>query len=188
MAVEIMKQEKNFMLLLHGWGGSGNSEFFPHIKALFKNEIEIISPDMPNPTHPDPEIWTTAVKTAIANQNIKICLCHSLGGTLAMRMISEGLLHPEYLFTVGSSHGPKDNDEMDRFLVPPLKMAALKQLKKFYAIASYDDPATCPEYSTLLVKQAGAIGLFYSNEGHFSNGMPLPEDVIVLLMKAVKSV
>ena len=60
----------------------------------------------------------------------------------------------------------------------------LKQLEAFYAVASYDDPATHPEYSALLVKQAGAVGLFYGEEGHFL-GESLPELVLDICDRAL---
>lgn len=178
-----MTTRKPVLLMLHGWGGNGNCEFFPQVKKIFSKKATIINPDMPTPLKPRVKKWIETTKDAIKNKKIDVCLCHSLGGTLAMNMISQGLLNTKCLITVGSSYGPKNDFYMDKFLKPPINLSKLKELKKFYAVASYDDPATCPEYSTLLVKQANAVGIFYNKKGHFINGTELPDEVIDIIKK-----
>ncbi len=178
-----MANKKPTLLLLHGWGGNGDCEFFPQVKKIFQDKVNIIAPNFPNPQKPNIDKWIEKAKKEIGSKKIDVCLAHSLGGTFAMNLISQDLLKPKCLITVGSSHGPKDDKYMDRFLEPTIKMSKLKSLNKFYAVASFDDPATNPEYSMLLVKQANATGIFYKDKGHFIQATPLPSEVIDIIKK-----
>lgn len=168
------------VLLLHGFMGDSKGCFLPFLKERYERDHEVIAPDLPDPHTPNVAVWIDTVTKLVGEREVSLCVCHSLGGTLAMNMISQDVLRVKTLATLGSSHGPKDDDLMDPFLVPPIKMESLKKLHKFYAIASYDDPATMAEYSALLVKQAGAVGVFYSEEGHFLEET-VPEDILTLL-------
>lgn len=161
------------ILLLHGIGANGHSGFFPLLKDTFSKDSEIIAPDLPNTATPQCNEWVQATEDLVTGKEITITIAHSLGGTLAMNMISQGKLNTNTLMTIGSSHGPKDDKDMDTFLVPRIDISALKALEHFYAVTSYDDPATHADYSALLVKQAGATGIFFDKWGHFlENKLP----------------
>lgn len=112
---------------------------------------------------------------------VRLTIAPSLGGTLAMNMICQKRLRTKNLITIGSSHGSKEESLMNNFLIPPIEVSFLKAtLDNFWAVCSYDDPGTHHEYSSLLVKQAGAVGLFYSDQGHFEADR-LPQEVLLLI-------
>lgn len=168
------------ILLLHGFVGHRGIHFFPFLRDRYGSRCEVLCPSLPNPSEPSLEEWSRCVSGLIGAPEVDITICHSLGGTLAMSMISRGKLRTRALVTIGSSHGPKNEDVMNNFLEPPLLVSRLRQIEKFYAVASWDDPWTYPEYSILLVKQCGAVGLFYANQGHFETET-LPREVLDLV-------
>lgn len=114
-----------------------------------------------------------------------MAICHSLGGTLAMSLVTQDLLDLKALFVIGSSFGPKDEADLNTFLVPPIDLNKIRKIKRLFAVASFDDPWTHQEYSTLFVKQCGAIGLFYAKHGHFES-VSLPEEVMEMIYLSLK--
>lgn len=162
------------VLLLHGYAGSPSQYFFPWLVNQLNDIADVYCPTLPDPEDPRPEEWTKVVLDSLGGQSAHLTIAHSLGGTLALSMLSQSLLKTDCLMTFGSSHCPKDVESMNRFLVPPIELQRVKGRIPMYAFASYDDPYTFYDCSVLLVKQLGAIGIFYNDQGHFL-GDRLPE-------------
>lgn len=165
--------------------GDSNTYFFPSLKKELLSFGEIVAPSFPNPEQPCFDEWRDYFVQNVIDQNFDLTVCHSLGGTFAMNLISQGVLSTRCLVTISSSHGPKSIDCLNTFLSPKIDLEKLKELEKYFVIQSFDDPYTHPEFGTLLVKQANAIGLFYNNLGHFEVS-ELPQDVMSILISALQ--
>lgn len=135
---------------------------------------------MPNKDAPQLAEWLEDIVHRTDSTTYDLCIGHSLGGTFAMQLVSQGVMAFNTLFVVGSSFGPKDSECMNSFLSPPLNIDKLKAINQLYAVHSFDDPATDIEYGILTVKQLDAVGLFYSDQGHFLENT-IPEDIKTLL-------
>lgn len=155
------------ILLLHGFEGNPKLYFFPWLIKALEPFGEVICPSLPNPASPKLSEWIKCVKDLVGEEEVDLTIGHSLGGTLALSMLSQELLITDGLMTFGSSHCPKDDECMNDFLVPPIQVQNIKNKIPFYAFSSYDDPYTHHECSALLVKQIGAVGIFFEKEGHF---------------------
>jgi predicted alpha/beta hydrolase family esterase len=76
-------------------------------------------------------------------QEIDWLVAHSLGGLLALQLLSVGELQSKVTLLIGTSFGPKDNADMNAFLRNPLDLATIKQgAGKLYSAFSLDDPWT----------------------------------------------
>ena len=175
---------KPHVLLLHGYCGDANSHFLPDLKRRLENNSHVISPSLSGGDTPDLETWIAETLQLTKGARIKLCIAHSLGGTFAMQLISRDLIQIDTLMTIGSSFGPKDDEVLNSFLIPPISVSKLNDIDRIYAVSSFDDPATHSDYSQLLVKQAGAIGVFFNGEGHFT-GDHLPDALITLIDAAL---
>jgi predicted alpha/beta hydrolase family esterase len=129
---------------------------------------------------PNLSSWVDATQEWCSRGSVDLAVCHSLGGTLAMSLVTQDLIDLKALFVIGSSFGPKDQAELNTFLVPAIDPTKIRKIKRLFAVSSFDDPWTHHEYSSLFVKQCGAVGLFYANEGHFERET-LPDEVMAMI-------
>ena len=171
-------------LLLHGFTSTSNSYFLPKTREYLEdNGFEVCAPDLPNPDAPSLESWIAAVEPMLAsvNHEFDTVVCHSLGGSLAFQLLSRHLLKAKKLFVIGSSYGPCANRDMNTFSSPAIDFNLVKEYTgSIYAVFSLDDPWTPSEYGLLTIKELGAIGLVFSNMGHFEVN-ELPKVVLDLL-------
>lgn len=172
-------------LLLHGFMSSSESYFLPDLKVkLEASGATVLSPSCPNPETPELTDWIDCAKAALGDRTeIEMIVAHSLGGSLALQLLSAGAIRANRVLIIGSSFGPEENPAMDSFTTKPLNFRKIKEnAGKIYSAFSFDDPWTAPEYGNLNVKQLGAIGIVYGDQGHFELEQ-LPEELeqIILL-------
>lgn len=172
------------VLLLHGFNSSSKSYFFPALFQRYKDEHEIYVVDCPNPASPDIDVWTETVLD-LKQKNFDLIVAHSLGGTLALSMLTRELITCRTLMTIGSSHGPKHDISMNSFLKYLISFETIRKLgTDIIVVHSFDDPWTHPEYGILLVKQSRGHGIFYADKGHFEMNI-LPKEVLQALDTAL---
>lgn len=87
-------------IIIHGFEGIGNSNFFPWLKQeLEKNEFEVLLPDLPNSAHPDFDELTKFLKKLTKDfKEDDVIIGHSMGGFLAIQLASK--LKCQNLFVV----------------------------------------------------------------------------------------
>ncbi|MFA6130840.1 MAG: alpha/beta fold hydrolase [Patescibacteria group bacterium] len=76
-------------VLIHGFKASSASNFWPWLRdELRKRGHEVISPDLPDPEHPDPEVWIKTLLDEVGSIDDKtIVVGHSLGAAMALRFL-----------------------------------------------------------------------------------------------------
>ena len=169
------------VLLLHGYFGTQDSYFLPFLRKRFSQEgHDVFCPSLPESDKPNLSAWINATRAWCSLGPVDLAVCHSLGGTLAMSLVTQDLIDLKALFVIGSSFGPKDEAELNTFLVPSIDLTKIRKIPRLFAVSSFDDPWTHHEYSTLFVKQCGAVGLFYAKQGHFESET-LPEEVLTMI-------
>ncbi len=168
-------------LLLHGFMSDQDSVFLPHTKAhLAKLGFEVFLQSYPNPNHPTLTEWVQTFKN-LNQSEFDLVIAHSLGGTFALSLITQGLMTTQKLVLVGSSIGPKENLNMNSFLTPSLNLAKImERTPEIFVLQSYDDPWTLPIYGQVSIQSLNAVGLHYADQGHFE-GEQLPKHIWQLL-------
>ncbi len=169
------------VLLLHGYFGTRDSYFFPFLRERFSSQgCDVFCPSLPKSDKPELSSWVNEVGDWCSRGPVDLAVCHSLGGTLAMSLITQDLIDLRALVAIASSFGPKEEVELNSFLVPSIDLTKIRKIKRLFAVSSFDDPWTHHEYSSLFVKQCGAVGLFYRDQGHFETET-LPEEVLAII-------
>lgn len=156
-------------VIVHGWNATSKDHFFPHLSSeLKKYGSEVLCLDMPNTAHPKLSEWKEYLTKQLNGRAIDLYIGHSLGGVLAMSMLTTDEIKIKHLLTIGSSPGWKDDEELNNFLDPVISFGKIKErTSSFMVVHSYDDPHCAFEYGMVMTKQAGATGIFYSDQGHF---------------------
>ncbi|OGG21681.1 hypothetical protein A3D03_03680 [Candidatus Gottesmanbacteria bacterium RIFCSPHIGHO2_02_FULL_40_13] len=173
--------KKKLVLLLHGFDANGKSHFLPHLNKSLLPLGNIYSPDLPQSRNPDLAVWKKTIMKIVDGQPIDLVVGHSLGSVIAMNMVANDEIKVKNLVSIAGSTGWKDLDIMNKFITPPIALDKLKKsLNNFFVVHSYDDPYCAFEYGMILVKQAGATGIFFANKGHFIV-KELPEAVLDLI-------
>ena len=170
-------------LLLHGFASTAQSYFLPSLATTLKESgYQVFCPSLPNSSEPECDRWIKQTHDLLGQEtNIDLIVAHSLGGCLAMQLLSQQLITVNKLFMIASSFGPKSVGAMNTFLTPHFDLKAIQeQTKQIWAISSYDDPWTDHEYSALFVKQLNAIGIFMNGWGHFEVD-ELPDPIMKIL-------
>ena len=170
-------------LFIHGFHSTSKSYFFPRTeKTLTDRGYCVFNFDLPNPHQPSLYEWLRCTEENI--QGVKyfdVILAHSLGGMLALQLLSQGIIEAKRAILIGSSFGPKNNEYMDTFVSTPIVFEnIIKNTEKMYSVFSLDDPWTASEYGLLAVKQLGSIGIVYHDMGHFEFEV-LPTEVMNIL-------
>lgn len=177
------KITKQSCLLLHGFMSTADSYFLPDLTTkLLANGLHIFAPSCPNPEAPQLSEWISCVTKTLGKQrHLEMIIAHSLGGLLALQLLSQNMIQADRLFMIGASFGPKENMAMNTFLNPPLNIEQIKRnTQKIYTAFSFDDPWTAPEYGILKVKQLDAVGIVYNTQGHFECSQ-LPQELYRLI-------
>ncbi len=165
------------LLLLHGYNSSSKSYFFPFLQERYKNSCDVFLPDLPGPTTPDVDVWTKAVLDC-KQTHFTTVIAHSLGGALALSLLSRGLITADHLLLLCTSPAPKEMRVMNTVLKYPLEYEDIKKAVPDVLIAhSFDDPWTHPEYGMILIKELKARGIFFADKGHFET-KDLPDDLL----------
>src|SRR6266545_2586944 len=108
---------KQRILFIHGAGNKRNDEgsgqLIAHLQEALGAGYEVLSPDMPDPDHPQYEAWATQVRKELAAlDNHAILIGHSVGGSVLLKCLSEGAYpkHVAGLFLVAAPYWGKDQD------------------------------------------------------------------------------
>lgn len=168
-------------LLLHGFMSNEESFFLPDTKnKLEALNYEVFSKSYPSPNNPNIEQWTSSY-LELNQKEYDLVIAHSLGGTFALNLITRDQLQTKKLVMLGSSIGPKNNAGMNTFLTPPLELEKVKaNVAQIIIMQSFDDPWTLPVYGQVALQSLNAIGLFYSDKGHFET-TTLPNEIWKLI-------
>lgn len=177
---------KKSILLLHGYDANGSSHFLPDLKEELLVYGNVYTPSLPDSKFPKVDNWKKTILKITKRKKFDLAVGHSLGGVILMRMIAEEEIQVKNLITIASSPGWKDIAQLNDFITPPIPFDKLhKRLTKFIVVHSFDDPYCAFEYGMILVKQAGAAGLFYNGFGHFLV-KKLPSELINIMRNLLR--
>ena len=120
--IEKVKEEKEKVLIFHGWEDNAESGFIPALKDyLHKNNFKALSFNQPHTATPQFEEWFSFAqrKIAEANTNNLHLVGHSMGGLLALKLAEKCKIKKLILVApVGSNPSPDYFKEIGKKLNP----------------------------------------------------------------------
>lgn len=124
-------KKKQKALLIHGFGGNGEGNWFPWMKAQLEKEgFEVFAPTLSNADHPTVEAWMEELKPFVDQlSEVDVVIGHSLGSKAALHLIERAGKSIRALFLVASAIGTLEDRNWDdlRHRWPTADIDALKR-------------------------------------------------------------
>ena len=189
---------KKRVFIIHGWGGSPNSEWLPWLKKeLEKKGFEVFVPEMPNTEEPKIEEWVPFLENLVGEPDENT---YFIGGSIGCQTIMrylETLLENKkvgrVIFVAGwfdltdftCKEVPEDEEECKKIAKPWIETSIdLKKVKNsaksFTAIFSDNDPYVELNNKDIFEKELGAEIIIEHNKGHFNDDYNIKELPVVL--------
>ncbi len=166
------------VFIVHGWEGSPEEPLFKWLaKQLKEKDFEVHSLNMPDPAHPQIDVWVAHLQKSVGTVDDKTYfIAHSIGCQTVLRYFS--LLTPEnkiggvILIAPWSklkNLTPKEKQIVKPWLEIPIPwQRAADQTSNFVAIFSDDDPYVPLSEKETFKKNLGAKIIIESKKSHFT--------------------
>ena len=177
--------------LIHGWGGSPNSDWFPWLKAILEERgHSVASLNMPTPNEPDPITWPSYLETKIPrlDQNTYL-IGHSIGCQAIMRYLAVqpegtkigGVIFVAPFIKLVRQESHKDDQIRLNWDSEPFNFEDFKATtQNIICIFSDDDPDVELKQNEPFFKTLGARTIILKGQGHFSDDDGTTELPIVI--------
>ena len=183
-------------ILVHGWGGSPDREWFPWLRAeLEKNGFEVKVPALPDAGHPHIKAWVPALAEAVGAPDANTYfVSHSMGCQTIARYLSgldESVVVGGVVY-VGGFFDSLTLDEHEKAGIwnewreTPLDLSRVKaRAPKSIAIFSDDDPFVPIENARRFEQELGSKSIIEHGQGHFAGDayirIPFALDAVLAL-------
>lgn len=167
------------IILIHGLKASSKTGFFPWLQnALHAKGHEVVIPDLPDPEHPDPEVWTkTLLEEVGVIDDETIIVGHSLGAAQALRFLEAAEVRstPKGCILISAPWMIR-SDDLRGFFLSELDFDVLMwKASKFTVIHSRDDKVIpfdhAEKYASVLHAKLVERN---EGEGHFKDADQYP--------------
>ncbi len=160
------------VIIIHGWEGSPQANWFPWLKKELEAKGFIVGvPTMPNTMHPTLESWLAYLKKNTGEPDESTYFVgHSLGVITILRYL-ESLEDKKVggIVLVAGFPEPIGYEEIDNFFVKPLDYQRVKKtVDKIISIHSDNDPYVPLKNGAILKEKLGAELITIPNAGHFN--------------------
>jgi len=177
------------VILVHGWGGNPNIDWFPWAKKELKEKgYEVFTPEMPDPEYPKIEPWVNKISEVVGEiRPNDIIVGHSIGcqaterclQTLSAdtRLAKVILIAPWIVLTRKTFEEMGENEEVVKsWYEEPIDYEKIKDMAKWIAVFSDDDPFVNYEDNFKVYRdKLGAEIIIKSNKGHFAGEQGITE-------------
>jgi predicted alpha/beta hydrolase family esterase len=177
------------VFLVHGWGGSPDSGWFPWLKSeLEEKGFEVHALAMPNTEFPIIDEWVGFLKKTIGAVDKDVYfLGHSIGCQTIMRFLQDaaGQYAGGVLFVAGwinlqGLETQEENEIAKPWLETPIDYGEVRLAAgKVTAIFSANDPYVPLTDSVLFKEKLGAKILVENNAEHFNNPTEARKNIIL---------
>lgn len=164
-------------ILIHGYKGSPDNLFFPWLtKKLEEKGCKVISPELPDPAHPDHKKWTRKILNILPKNSKElsqtILIGHSLGAVAALKVLEK--LPPKKkikgVILIGAPFDKCGRDAIQNFFEKPLHFSKIqKQAKKIIVVISDDDHYVHMSHGEMYANYLQAELIIETNQKHFQN-------------------
>ena len=105
------------VLLIHGFEGHGDNNWFPWLKEkLEKENLNVFCPTLPDPKHPDLNKWLASLEPIIKDFGENdIIVGHSLGSKAALHLLEKSNKKIGHLYLIASAIGVRKERDWDTF-------------------------------------------------------------------------
>lgn len=181
------------VIIVHGWGGNPNGDWFPWLKKeLKKNRFEVIIPSMPDSDEPEIKKWVEFLEENISKVDEETYFIgHSIGCQAIMRYLE---ILPEktkvgvVVFVAGWFNLTDDTwDEnytkeiAEQWIKTPIDFNKIKRhTENFIAIQSDNDPYVPLSDKEIFKEKLNAKIILLHNKGHISGEDGIKELPVVL--------
>lgn len=194
----LQKKMKNRIILVHGWGGSPEIDWFPWAKLeLEKSRYEVVIPEMPNPDYPKIEPWVNKLNKVVGKiRETDILIGHSIGCQAIERYLqtlSDStkltkviLIAPWVVLTRKTFDEMGENEEVVKeWYKIPIDYEKIKDMSKWIAVFSDDDPFVNYNDNYKVYKdKLDAEIILKSKQGHFASEQGITQ--IPFLLELIK--
>ena len=180
------------VFLVHGWGGTSKSDFFPWLKKELENKnIWNYFPDMPNNSKPKIEEWIGFLKKKIKPEELNeetIFIGHSIGCQAVLRFLQTLPSEVKIKKVIFVAPWMKLDEETIReegeevmeiakpWMETPIEWKKVKShCKDFLCIFSDNDPYVPLSNKELFKKGLNAKSIVLNNRHHFDEGNGIKE-------------
>ena len=180
--------------LIHGWGGSPNSEaWFGWLKKQCKEKRwELILPEMPDTDNPTIENWVGKLKQIAEPDEQTIFIGHSMGCQTILRYLEtlpENVKINRCVFVAGflnlleTAYETEEERPIAKpWIETPINFDKVKtHCQNFLAIFSTDDDCVPVSDSKLFKQKLAAKIIIKEKQGHFNETQEIPELIDFLL-------
>lgn len=183
------------VFMIHGWGGSPETDWFIWLKKELKNNYYVNIPEMPESFRPTIKAWISKLKATIEKIDEEtILIGHSIGCQAILRYLETLPNNEKAKGIIMVAPWLKLNDETwdedytkeiaEQWINTPLNFRKIKEhTKNFISIFSNDDPYVSIEDSKIFEKELNAKVIIEKNKGHFSG-----EDGVTKLPVVLKEI
>jgi uncharacterized protein len=158
------------VVLIHGWDGGVDKDWFPWIqKKLLSTKYIPISLSMPNPASPKRSVWVDHIKKHVVPTTQTILVGHSIGCMAVLRFL-ESLDSPikGAILVAPYVVNEKKYKTIKSFFHGDLKWSKIrKNGGKLHVICSNNDPYVSMWQSEMIEDEISA-SLHVNNRGHFT--------------------
>jgi uncharacterized protein len=166
---------KKRVLIIHGWEGTPDSNWFPWLKAEFeKKGFEVAVPQMPNADFPVAKEWLEHLQKIVGEPDENTFLVgHSLGVIAILRYLEALKTGKKVGGAVLVAGFPEHIGigEIENFFAVPLDYEKVKSAaKKIVAINSDNDPYVPIRQGRIMRDKLGAEFKIIPNGDHLSEG------------------
>ena len=163
------------VFIIHGWGGSPDSNWFPWMKKeLEKENIEVVAPQMPNADFPRMGEWLSFMRQIIGKADENVFLIgHSLG-VIAILCYLESLKEDEKIGGIVLAAGFSQSigiPEIENFFETGIEYEKIKNsVEKIVIINSDNDPYVPLEQGKIMEEKLGGKLVVLHNAFHINEG------------------
>lgn len=184
----------NRIVLVHGWGGNTQIDWFPWAKKVLGDKgYEVVLPEMPNPDYPEIDSWVNKIKEVVGEiRSDDIFIGHSIGCQAVERFLQTLsadtkldkviLIAPWVVLTRKTFEEMGENEEVvESWYREPIDYEKIKGMAKWTAVFSDDDPFVTYEdnYKVYRDKLSADI-IVKNNQGHFAGEQGVTEIPFIL--------
>ena len=171
--------KKKRVIIIHGWDGSPNREWFPWIKKeLESKNIEVIIPDMPNAEEPEIKEWVSYITRTVQEPDKNtFFIGHSIGcqailrylETLDNKKVGGVVLVAPFFKTLTNLKSEEEEKIAKPWLETPIDFEKIKKTTDgFTAIFSDNDRfVLLEENKKIFEEKLGGKTIIEHNKGHF---------------------
>jgi len=184
--------EKKRVIIIHGWEGSPNNEWFPWIKKELENrDYQVLIPEMPDTEAPRIKEWVECISRLVKESDENTFFVgHSIGcqavlrylETLDNKRVGGVVLVAPFFETLTNLESEEEEKIANPWLKTPIDFEKIKRItNKFTAIFSDNDQfVILEENKKIFEEKLGGKTVVEHNKGHFDEDSGIFEIPVLL--------